>query len=97
MRSFYYWVKQINLACPAIRKPDLCIFLDLTPEESLRRISANRSQTEIYENTEALTSVCSSFHCVLEDLVGTDIIVCIDASETPQRVPAHFRDAISKL
>ena len=32
------WVSDMNLCCRSIRKPDLCIFLDLTPEESLRRM-----------------------------------------------------------
>ena len=32
----YEWVKALNLKCPEIRKPDLCIFLDLTPEQSLK-------------------------------------------------------------
>ena len=39
----YEWVKTLNLRCPEIRKPDLCIFLDLTPEQSLERITRGRS------------------------------------------------------
>ena len=34
----FAWVKDMNLNCPEIRHPDLCIFLDLSPEESLARI-----------------------------------------------------------
>ena len=46
----FEWVKSMNLNCPEIRTPDACIFLDLTPEESLERISNSRATTEIYEN-----------------------------------------------
>lgn len=32
------WVFRINIDCPEIRKPDLCVFLDLDDEECLRRM-----------------------------------------------------------
>ena len=57
----YPWVKSLNLDCPEIRRPDLCIFLDLKPEESLERISKGREKLEIFENLETLTRVRESF------------------------------------
>ncbi len=44
------WVFRINIDCPEIRKPDLCVFLDLDDEECLRRMEQGRSYREIYEN-----------------------------------------------
>ena len=41
------WVREMNLNCPEIRRPDLCIFLDLTPEQSMERIGKGRVTTEI--------------------------------------------------
>ena len=61
----------MNIDCPEIRKPDACIYLDLTPEQSLKRISRGRSNVEIYENLEKLTEVRDSFHSVIEDLRQT--------------------------
>ena len=43
------WVRDMNLNCPEIRRPDLCIFLDLTPEQSMARIDAGRVTKEILE------------------------------------------------
>lgn len=62
------WVKRMNLDCPEIRTPDACIFLDLTPEESLKRISKGRATTEIYETLDKLTAVRNKFHAVLAEL-----------------------------
>ncbi|MBQ8344956.1 MAG: dTMP kinase [Clostridia bacterium] len=64
----YGWVKAMNLSCPEITRPDLCIYLDLLPAESLRRITAGRNSTEIYENEETLTGVRNRFLEVIEDL-----------------------------
>ena len=64
----YEWVKAMNINSPEIRRPDLCIYLDLLPEESLERISRGRESLEIYENLEKLTAVRAKFLSVVEDL-----------------------------
>ena len=80
----YDWVKSLNLCCPDIRHPDLCIFLDLTPEQSLERISKGREKLEIFENVETLTRVRESFFSVLTDL--DDNIAVLDAYRTPEEI-----------
>ena len=64
----YDWVKAMNINSPEIRRPDLCIYLDLLPEQSLERISRGRETVEIYENLEKLTAVRAKFLSVVEDL-----------------------------
>jgi dTMP kinase len=64
----YEWVKSMNINSPEIRRPDLCIYLDLLPEQSLERISRGRESFEIYENLEKLTAVRAKFLSVVEDL-----------------------------
>lgn len=66
----FEWVKSMNIDCPEIRTPDACIFLDLTPEESLSRIEKGRALTEIYETQEKLTAVRNKFHNVFSELEG---------------------------
>ncbi len=80
----YDWVKSINLDCPEIRRPDLCIFLDLTPEQSLERIKKGRDTLEIFENAETLTRVRNCFFSVLTDL--DDNIAVLDAYRTPDEI-----------
>ena len=64
----YEWVKKMNLSCPDIKRPDLCIYLDLLPEQSLARIKARNEEVEIYENLEKLTKVRNTFLSVIDDL-----------------------------
>ena len=76
----FEWVKSMNLNCPEIRTPDLCIFLDLSPEESLKRISKGRTSTELYERLDTLVSVRNRFFEVFELLRDRDNIKVIDTT-----------------
>ena len=73
------WVGNMNLNCPEIMRPDVCIFLDLTPEQSMARINRNRATQEIYENEEKLTQVRNQFYRVFEDLKDRDNIQVVNA------------------
>lgn len=74
----FKWVKDMNLGCPEIRRPDLCVFLDLSPEESLARIGRDRTHTEIYEKKEILEAVRRQFFRVFEEL--DDRVTVIDTT-----------------
>ena len=74
------WVKDMNLNCPEIRIPDICVFLDLAPEESLKRISKGRTTTELYEKLDTLESVRKRFFDVFELLKERDNVKVIDTT-----------------
>ena len=92
----FEWVKAMNLNCPEIRIPDLCIFLDLAPEESLRRISKERTSTELYEKLDILESVRKRFFDVFEVLKGRDNIKVIDTTgDGIEEVAKKISEAVS--
>jgi len=93
----YGWVRSMNLDCPDIRKPDLCIFLDLTPEQSLGRIAAGRQNVEIYENRETLSRVRQAFLGVLNDLEGRERIVIVDAHRDIGAIHADIVKAVEDI
>ncbi|MBE6576992.1 MAG: dTMP kinase [Ruminococcaceae bacterium] len=93
----YAWVKSMNLSCPEIRKPDLCIYIDLLPEQSLERISKGRDSVEIYENVETLTKVRDKFLSVIDDLSATDNIKVINGYRTPEEVAAEIQKTVNAL
>ena len=90
----YAWVKSMNLDCPEIRKPDLCIYIDLLPNQSLERISRGRDSVEIYENLDTLTKVREQFLSVIYDLTPMDNIRIIDGYRT---VEAVFADILNEI
>lgn len=82
----YEWVKSMNLLCPDIRKPDLCIYIDLLPSQSLERIRRGRDSVEIYETEETLTAVREQFLSVIRDLGETDNICILDGYRAEEEI-----------
>ena len=80
------WVFHINVDCPEIRRPDLCVFLDLDDEACLRRMEAGRAYREIYENENTLLAVRRRYFEAFERLKDRDRIVLVNADRTPGEV-----------
>lgn len=91
----YEWVRGMNIDCPEIRQPDLCIFLDLDPELCMQRIGADRTTTEIFEKKETLARVRERYMQVFELL--NDRVVMIDTApdiETVSRAVCVAADVL---
>ena len=93
----FEWVAGMNLNCPEIRRPDCCIFLDLTPEQSLARISVGRVSREIYEEESRLQAVRDQFYRVFDLLAERDTIRVIDASGSVDEVSARVLTAVEEV
>ena len=93
----YAWVKGMNLDCPDILRPDLCIYLDLLPAQSLERIRRGRDAVEIYENEETLARVRDTFLRVIDDLRATDRIAVIDAYRAPEAIAREIATLVDAL
>lgn len=93
----YEWVKAMNLSCPEIRKPDICIYLDLTPTQSLERITKGRDSVEIYENEETLSRVRNAFFKVFEDIGDSENIAIIDAYRTVEEISSDICEKIDSV
>ena len=92
----FEWVKRMNLDCPEIRRPDLCIFLDIEPEVSLKRIASSRASTEIYEKRELLEKFRNRFLYVFDMLKDRDNIAIVDASQPREKVAELVFEAVEK-
>lgn len=90
------WVSNMNLNCPEIMRPDVCIFLDLTPDQSMARINRNRATQEIYENEEKLTQVRNQFYRVFEQLRERDNIQIVDAYRSVEEIHQDIVALVTK-
>ena len=93
----YAWVREMNLHCPQITHPDICIYLDLQPEQSLERIRAGRDYLEIYENKETLERVRNAFLSVFRDPMVCDRIEIVDAYRTPEKIAQQVAEIVDSL
>lgn len=80
-------VISLNLNNPEITRPEICIFLDLTPEQSMERILRAREKRDIFETHEILKRTRDMFMTVFEYMSKLgDNIVKIDASRKVEEV-----------
>lgn len=91
------WVLDMNLNCPDIRKPDICIFLDLSPEKSLERISKNRMVTEIYEEKGRLERYRKRYFDIFEMLKFTDNIAVLDTDRSIEAIADDIYELVANL
>lgn len=92
------WVMDINLSCPKIEKPDLCIFLDVSPKECKDRIEKSRESTELYEKSVSLMEgVRNNFLSVFERLSGSENIKIIDANRSFEEIHEDIFAAVAKI
>lgn len=91
------WVRDMNINCPEIRRPDICVFLDLTPAQSMERINRNRVTHEIYENEERLERVRRQFMTAFDALRDTDRIAIVNAARTPEEVHEEIFRTVAPL
>ena len=91
------WVFHINADCPEIRKPDLCVFLDLDDEECVRRMERGRAFREIYENENALIAIRKRYYETFRRLEGRDRIRVVDAARAPETVAEDVFAAVKDI
>lgn len=92
-------VAALNLDNPDIRTPDICLFLDLSPEKSLERIGKRAdTPTEIYENYDYLEKTRRMFFDVFERLRARgEHIEIIDASGSAEEISDKIIECVLPL
>ena len=74
------WVADMNRRCPEIRKPDLCVFLDVDYRKCKARLDAGRDALEIYErDLDFMERTRSAFLDVFRRYEGEERIAIVDA------------------
>ena len=94
----FEWVRSMNVCCPDILRPDVCIFLDVSPDVGLERIGkGDRGFTEIYEKRETLMAVRRKYFDAFSALSTTDNIEIINADRDFESIAADVLRAVKAL
>mgnify|MGYP003504240606 CR=1 FL=1 len=91
------WLLECNLNCPAILKPDLCLFLDLDPKICAERISSTRLTKDIFETEETIRKIRKRFSEVFEKISDTENIAVVNAEGTCEEVAEKVLKAVNKI
>lgn len=90
------WVIDSNRMAAETLKPDVNIFVDVSPEVAMTRINANRESVEIYETLDNLKAVQSQYFTAFQKLKNKEHIVFVNGDETPEKVTELLWSVIQK-
>ncbi|MCB0660362.1 MAG: dTMP kinase [Saprospiraceae bacterium] len=82
----YKWVLQLNTVAMQTLKPDMHIFIDISPDESMQRIHHRNDQKELYETLENLQAVYHLYQHIVVDFKDTENIVVVDGTASKESV-----------
>ncbi len=90
------WVAQLNAPVMQSFRPDLTVFIDLTPEESMKRVS-RRGAAERYESLESLRRVREGYLSAFRTFGAEENIVIVRSEEDKETTQSHIRAAVDAL
>jgi dTMP kinase len=80
------WVIDANSICANLRRPDYTFFIDISVDESLRRLTASRDQLERFETLERITQVRTNYMAAIDRVKANENIIIIDGVRTVKEV-----------
>ncbi len=92
------WVMNMNLRSPAIRRPDLCIFLDVDYRTCKERIDGRKGKLEIFEkNAETLARIRDKFFEVFHLLKRQENIRIVSADRPMEEVTREIFGLVNEM
>lgn len=80
------WVIDANSVCAELLRPDLILFIDISVEESLRRLSKGRKTLDRFETKGRLTQVRNNYFTAIDRMKYMENIKIIDGELAPAQV-----------
>ena len=90
------WVIELNRPAMELIRPDLTVFLDIPPEESMRRVS-RRGETERYETAEKQRAIRDNYYRLFERFGEREHLVVVRSEEEKEKTQANVRKAVLAL
>lgn len=90
------WVIQANSLSAELLRPDLNIFIDITPEAGMQRLNNSRSNIELFETNENLKLVRKQYLEVIERLRNEEQIFITDGNRDTNLIASDIWIEISQ-
>jgi dTMP kinase len=90
------WVIQANAMSAELLRPDLNIFIDITPQTGMQRLNNSRSNIELFETTKNLKLVRKQYLEVIERLQNEEQIFITDGNRDSQLIASDIWKEISQ-
>ncbi len=91
------WVIAANALSADLLRPDLNIYIDISPEISMTRLSSGRSSMELYETVENLRKVRETYLEAIDRLKFEEHVFVTDGNRSPELIAADIWNEVSQL
>ena len=91
----FEWVVELNRLAREMMKPDLTVFIDLSSEESMKRVG-RRSEAERYETTEKQQKIRERFFAAFKRFPDEKVAI-VTSEEEKEMTQAKIREAVLPL
>ncbi|NCX95279.1 MAG: dTMP kinase [Chitinophagia bacterium] len=89
-------VMEMNKLCAQYLKPDLHIYINLSPDVAYRRIMARNQTLEMFEAKEMLEKISNNYMTAIEMLKNTENICIINGNQPILQVTDAIFNAVSQ-
>ncbi|MFT4759978.1 MAG: dTMP kinase [Paraglaciecola sp.] len=80
------WLIDAHELVRELLKPDLNIFVDISPEESMRRLTAGRSFLDLFETEEKITAVRKGYWNAFDKIGKEENLAVIDGMQSETEI-----------
>ncbi len=91
------WVVEANRICAELLRPDLIVFIDISTETSLERLTKGRSELDKFENYERISVVRKNYFEAFKRFEGIENVVLIDGNRSFEAVAEDIWNLVSPL
>ncbi len=91
------WVIEANSLSADLLRPDLNIYIDISPDISMERIMNGRSSIELYETNENLKNVRNKYMEAIEQLKYKENIFMTDGNRSSELIAIDIWKEVSQI
>ena len=91
------WVIQANSLSADLLRPDLNIYIDISPEISIKRLNKGRNSTQLYETIENLENVREKYFEAFETLKSKETVFITDGNRPAEEISKDVWNEVSRI
>jgi len=91
------WIIEANSLCAEILRPDLNVYIDISPEESMSRINKNRVSTELFETFDNLRKVREKYLEAFERLKEEEKVAVVQGGYSVEEIAGDIWKVVEAL
>ncbi len=91
------WVIEANIMSADLLRPDLNIYIDISPEISMERLINSRSSIELYETKENLKNVRAKYLEAFEQLKFQEHIFVTEGNRSSEEIAMDIWNEVSQI